>query len=127
MKPGDTCVVRAGTYREAVRVEASGVPGRPIRFVAAKEETVVLDGAEPIAGEWQLHSGNIYKTRVPDPIRHQAIQQRQRHKKDSPEWQRHHAVVAKLHRDLWHELRDKGATTLTGADRAAFTKAMGGK
>ncbi len=68
MKPGDTCVVRAGTYREAVRVEASGEPGSPIRFVTAKGETVVLDGAEPIAGEWQLHSGNIYKTRVPDPI-----------------------------------------------------------
>ena len=66
MVPGDTCIIRGGTYRETVRPARSGQAGKPIRFVAARNETVVLDGTEPITGKWSQHSGNIYKTGAAD-------------------------------------------------------------
>jgi hypothetical protein len=64
MGPGDTCIIRGGTYRETVRPPRSGQPNNPIRFVAAEGENVILDGTEPITGTWAQHSGNIYKTEV---------------------------------------------------------------
>jgi len=64
MNPGDTCIIRGGTYRETVRPPRSGRPDKPIRFVAAEGEKVILDGTEPITGTWAKHSGNIYKTKV---------------------------------------------------------------
>jgi len=64
MNPGDTCIIRGGTYRETVQPTRSGQPDKPIRFVAAEEEKVILDGTEPITGTWAQHSGNIYKTKV---------------------------------------------------------------
>ncbi len=64
MGPGDTCIIRGGTYRETVRPTRSGQPDNPIRFVAAEGENVILDGTEPITGTWAQHSGNIYKTKV---------------------------------------------------------------
>ena len=68
MRAGDVCVVRGGTYRETVRPGHSGQEGKPIRFVAAEGETVVLDGTEPIRGEWALHKGSIYKTKASEPF-----------------------------------------------------------
>src|SRR4051812_26117739 len=46
--PGDTVVVRAGTYRENVRLKRSGTRDRPIRFVADKPGSVVITGADVI-------------------------------------------------------------------------------
>jgi hypothetical protein len=43
-RAGDTVVVAGGTYRERVRVRASGAPGAPVSFRAATGEKVVLDG-----------------------------------------------------------------------------------
>jgi len=68
MQPGDTCIIRAGLYRQAVRPPRSGHKGRPIRFVAAPGEKVVLDGTEPIAGPWTRHKGRIYTARSPEPF-----------------------------------------------------------
>ena len=67
MQPGDTCTVRGGTYREAVRPKRSGAEGTPIRFIAAKGERVVLDGTEPVTGEWTRHKGSIFKARLAEP------------------------------------------------------------
>jgi len=62
MSAGDTCVIRAGTYRQAVVLDdISGQPGKPIRFRAAKGERVVLDGTEPIQGRWSPYTNAIYK------------------------------------------------------------------
>lgn len=58
--PGDTVVLRAGVYRETLRPTRSGESGRPIRFLAEPGEKVVLSGAEPLAGAWQPHKGNIF-------------------------------------------------------------------
>ncbi|MFQ5808064.1 MAG: right-handed parallel beta-helix repeat-containing protein [Armatimonadota bacterium] len=61
MRPGDTCYVREGTYRETVNVARSGEPGRPIRFVAYPGDLVTLSGTEPIEAQWAVHKGSIYR------------------------------------------------------------------
>ena len=64
---GDTCLIRAGTYRETVRPANSGVEGAPIRFRAAPNETVVVSGAERVSG-WTPHRGNIHAATATLPI-----------------------------------------------------------
>ncbi|MGD8499687.1 MAG: right-handed parallel beta-helix repeat-containing protein [Phycisphaerales bacterium] len=64
MKPGDTCYVREGVYRQVVRPKYSGSTNKPIRFEAWPGEVVVLSGTKPIRGDWTLHEGKIYKTAV---------------------------------------------------------------
>jgi hypothetical protein len=61
---GDVCVVGQGTYRETVKLSKSGEEGRPIRFRSTPGEKVVVDGTEPIAGDWKLHKGQIWKIDV---------------------------------------------------------------
>ena len=69
MKAGDTCNIRAGTYRETVTVTKSGSAGLPITFQAynptpanpATVETVVISGADPIPG-WTLERPNVYRS-----------------------------------------------------------------
>jgi len=68
MKPGDTCRIRGGTYREAVVLKKSGKAGKPICFIAEKGQTVLLDGTKPIAGKWIKHEGNIYRIKIEAPI-----------------------------------------------------------
>lgn len=59
-QPGDSVVVRAGTYRESVRLP-SGEPGRPVTLTAAAGQRVIVSGFEPIRG-WQPHKGGIFVT-----------------------------------------------------------------
>ena len=68
MQPGDTCIVRGGTYRETVCPKNSGAEGKPIRFVAAKGETVLLDGTERIEGEWSVYKKGIFKIPTKEPF-----------------------------------------------------------
>jgi hypothetical protein len=58
---GDTVYLREGTYRETLKPDKSGEAGKPVRFLAAPGEKVLLSGTEPLAGAWQKHDGNIYK------------------------------------------------------------------
>lgn len=60
--PGDTCYLRAGTYRETVTPARSGTASAPITFEAYPGETATVSGADPVASGWQVHSGTIYKT-----------------------------------------------------------------
>ncbi len=50
MKPGDTCYVRAGVYRQIVIPKHSGTQGNPIRFAAWPGEVVTISGTEPVRG-----------------------------------------------------------------------------
>ena len=52
---GDTCLIRAGTYRETVTPAHSGAEGSPITFTAYAAETVTISGADVITG-WTLHT-----------------------------------------------------------------------
>jgi len=63
MKPGDVCIIRAGTYRQIIRVKTSS-----IRFIAAPGEKVTISGNDPIKTKWFVHKGKIYKTIVTGPI-----------------------------------------------------------
>jgi hypothetical protein len=61
--PGDTLILRYGTYRETLRPQCSGEKGRPVRFQSFSGERAVISGAELLTGEWQNHGGKIYKIR----------------------------------------------------------------
>ena len=62
LQPGDTVIVRKGTYREWVRPQASGTKDAPITYQAAKGENVVITGTD-IFTRWQRVEGEkpIYK------------------------------------------------------------------
>jgi len=64
MRPGDTCYVRAGAYRETVKLTRSGEDAKPIRFAAHPGELVTLSGTQPIEAQWSVHKGSIYRARV---------------------------------------------------------------
>jgi hypothetical protein len=59
--------------------------------------------------------------------RQKAIALRERYPENSPEREAHHAIVARLHREVWLILRDRGAKVLDDADQLAFEKMMGVK
>jgi len=59
--------------------------------------------------------------------RAKAIALRERYPENSPEREDHHAIVAKLHREVWLLLRDRGSKVLGDVDNVAFEKVMGVK
>ena len=63
LRPGDTCFVEPGIYRETVRPGMSGSPGQPIRYVAATSGEVVVTGSEPVTN-WERHKGQLYRAKV---------------------------------------------------------------
>ncbi len=62
--PGDTVVIRDGTYREQIVCKTSGTEQAPIRFEAAPGAQVVLTGADRLTG-WQRAEGGPPVYRVP--------------------------------------------------------------
>jgi hypothetical protein len=75
LQPGDTCVLRAGTYRETVRPAHSGEAGKPIKFVAAQGENVVITGADLVTG-WAAHQGKIHVAAVDWPVEQVFVERR---------------------------------------------------
>jgi hypothetical protein len=61
---GDTCLIRAGVYRETVTVVNSGTAGNPITFKAYPGESVTISGADLVTPEWTPYSGHIYRTNL---------------------------------------------------------------
>lgn len=61
--PGDTVLIRGGTYREQVVVPQSGTESEPIVFSAYQGEEVILSGADSVTG-WTQHSGDIWVANV---------------------------------------------------------------
>ena len=49
-RPGETVYIRAGTYHETVTVPRSGTKQKPITFTRYKNESVTIDGADPLSG-----------------------------------------------------------------------------
>jgi hypothetical protein len=101
VKAGDTVIVKAGVYREAVRLEHSGTPGAPIAFAADPPGSVVLTGADIITG-WKQMPGEepVYQV----PWEHQFIINHLRdgtpvehHPEDSPVWGRAKQVMVDGH------------------------------
>ena len=63
-RAGDTCIVRAGIYRETVRPYRSGRVGSPIIFRAATGEKVVVTGLNRLAAKWSRYSQTIISTKL---------------------------------------------------------------
>jgi len=49
VQAGDTVIVKEGTYREVLTCKNNGEPGKPIRFLAAEGEEVVISAAETVS------------------------------------------------------------------------------
>ncbi len=45
-RPGDVVQIHGGTYREQMHVMVSGLPGKPIVYIAAPGKKVILDGRQ---------------------------------------------------------------------------------
>ncbi|MGB7417097.1 MAG: right-handed parallel beta-helix repeat-containing protein [Thermosynechococcaceae cyanobacterium] len=67
VQPGETCVLRAGLYRETVRPALSGTALLPISFVAYKNEEVTVSGADPV-NKWIPFQNSIFRAQASLPI-----------------------------------------------------------
>lgn len=63
-QPGDTVYVRGGTYHETIRPWSSGTRAAPITFEPYNNESVTIDGADPVAG-WDGSGAPIFTTQLP--------------------------------------------------------------
>ncbi|MCK5171832.1 MAG: right-handed parallel beta-helix repeat-containing protein, partial [Planctomycetes bacterium] len=69
LDPGETCYIRGGSYHETVDLSGlNGTESSPITFTNYQDEAVTMDGTIPITSSWSMHTGNIYKTTVPEDI-----------------------------------------------------------
>ena len=69
LKPGDTCVLRAGHYQETVVIQGlRGTTEQPIIIRPYGDEEVVLDGTVPIQAQWTPYKPGIYQARIDQPI-----------------------------------------------------------
>jgi hypothetical protein len=61
-QPGDTVLVRGGTYRETVAPPRSGTSVAPITFKPYNNETVTVSGADVLGG-WSAYKNSAYQAR----------------------------------------------------------------
>ncbi len=65
LKPGDTCIIREGVYREAVKLENMwATAAAPVVIKAYAGESVSIDGSDPVNVDWVQHEGQIYKAQI---------------------------------------------------------------
>lgn len=57
---GDTCLIRAGIYRETVTPAQSGTAAARITFASYQAEVATVNAADVVTG-WTLYSGAIYR------------------------------------------------------------------
>ena len=67
VRPGETCWLRRGTYRETVRPAASGTSTEPITFKAYQQERVTISGTE-LVNNWTKDRDRIYRTEIDLPV-----------------------------------------------------------
>lgn len=60
--PGDTVLMRGGTYHEAVTLPRSGTAGSPITFASFEDELVTLSVGQVVTGAWTDEGGGVYST-----------------------------------------------------------------
>lgn len=59
LRPGDTCALRQGVYREILRPVRSGSAEQPICFRSYPGERAIISGAEPVTG-WKHDRGSTF-------------------------------------------------------------------
>ena len=67
VRPGETCWLRKGIYRETVRPRFSGTGSKPITFAAYRKESVTISGTELI-NNWSNYRNAIYRTDITLPV-----------------------------------------------------------
>ncbi len=60
VKPGDVVIIKAGTYRETVRLKRGGTPQAPITFIAEPVGKVVIKGSD-VVKEWERVRDRLWK------------------------------------------------------------------
>ena len=53
LQPGDACIVHAGTYRENISINQSGISGNPLTIKAAKGEKPIISGLDMLNLKWK--------------------------------------------------------------------------
>jgi hypothetical protein len=66
-KPGTTCLIRSGVYRETIRPSFSGTSEEPVTFAAYKNEKVTISGTKTV-DNWTPFRDSIFRTQVTLPI-----------------------------------------------------------
>ena len=61
---GDTCYLRAGSYRETLHPTNSGQEGAPITFTAYQHEQVTISAADVVTG-WKPYQRQILSAAMP--------------------------------------------------------------
>jgi hypothetical protein len=64
-KPGDTILVRGGTYRETVSTSRSGTSTARITIRNYQNEVVTVSGLNPIVGNWTAVGNEVYRAPMP--------------------------------------------------------------
>ena len=64
-QPGDTILVRVGTYRETVSSSRSGTANARITIQNYQNEPVTVSGTDPIAGDWSSVGNEVYRAPMP--------------------------------------------------------------
>ena len=67
VRPGETCWLRKGVYRETVRPKFSGTSSKLITFAAYQKEPVTISGTE-LVNNWSNHRDAIYRTDITLPV-----------------------------------------------------------
>ena len=67
VKPGETCWLRKGVYRETIRPMNSGTESELITFAAYKNEALTMSGTEMVSG-WTTHKDSILRTKAKLPV-----------------------------------------------------------
>lgn len=67
LRPGDTCLLHAGVYRETFRPSVSGTPSAPVVLIGAPGETAILSGCDSI-GAWRMRPDSIWFAPAPHPV-----------------------------------------------------------
>lgn len=64
LRPGDTCWLEGGVYRDGAVLSVSGLPGRAITFAALSGQQPILDGSDVVAGPWRKAEGGVWEAPV---------------------------------------------------------------
>lgn len=67
VKPGDTVIVHEGIYSEVVKPKNSGTPSKPIRFIAADGEEVIMSNTIELSG-FAKYDDKIWCVEVPEKV-----------------------------------------------------------
>jgi hypothetical protein len=67
VKPGETCLLRGGIYRETIQPLLSGTAQAPITFASYNNEEVTISGVDPVE-KWSPFGNSIFQANVILPV-----------------------------------------------------------